>query len=266
MAYTLHYTTYGQGTPIILLHGFPFHSGIWKDQAVALSDSFQIITPDLRGFGGSLASEGVYEMETFAQDVLNLMDTLRIEKAAILGHSMGGYVTFALWQLAAERFLGMGLVATHAWADTEQVREGREATISAVMERGTPAIVEAMLPRLFAPHEDPIEAGIETARSIMLSARPVPIMNALRGMMRRPDSSALLPHINVPTLIMTGDEDAILPPSRAEDMAKLLPNATLVTIEHSGHMPMLEQPGATSLAIQQFMQEVKRTQENKSQD
>lgn len=198
MAYILHYTTYGQGTPIILLHGFPFHSAIWKDQATALSDSFQIITPDLRGFGASLASEGIYEMEHLARDVLNLMDALRIEKAAILGHSMGGYVTLALWKLAAERFLAIGLVATHAWADTEQVREGREATISAVMERGAPAIVEAMLPRLFASHQDPSEAGVETARSIMLSARPVPIMNALRGMMRRPDSSALLAHINVP--------------------------------------------------------------------
>jgi len=249
----LSYTEQGQGTPLILLHGFPFNSSLWQHQMRSLSDAYRVIAPDLRGFGRSEAAEDIYEMTLLAQDVLHLLDTLAIKKAVIMGHSMGGYVTLALWRLAAERFSALGLIASHVWADSDAQRQGREQLIAQVMERGAAAVVEALLPRLFAPKLRKDAPIVNQARTMMLAARPTSLTSALRGMMRRPDSSDLLPQIAVPTLIMCGDSDPIVPPERAEQMARLLPNATLVTIQNAAHMPMLEQPQATATAIRHFL-------------
>lgn len=256
----LSYTEQGQGTPLVLLHGFPFKSALWQHQMRSLSDTCRVIAPDLRGFGRSEAAEGVYEMSLMAQDVLRLLDALAIEKAAIIGHSMGGYVTLALWRLAADRFSALGLIASHAWADDAAQRQKREELIAQVMERGAIAVAEAMLPRLFAPKLRKDAPIVRQARRMMLEARPTSLTSALRGMMYRPDSSDLLPQIGVPSLIVCGDSDPIVPLDRAEQMARLLPNATLVTIQNAAHMPMLEQPQATALAIRHFLAAVRRPQ------
>src|SRR5215475_5055872 len=115
---TLHYSEQGQGLPVVLLHGYPLSSAIWQTQQNGLSDHYRVITPDLRGHGQSPAPDGVYEMETMARDVLSLLDSLQVEKAAIMGHSMGGYVTFALWRLAPERFAAFGLICSQAQPDS----------------------------------------------------------------------------------------------------------------------------------------------------
>lgn len=252
---SLHFAEQGQGSPLLLLHGFPFNGSLWLEQVRALGDHHRVITPDLRGHGQSPAPEGTYSMEAMAGDVLRLLDTLDIEKAAIMGHSMGGYVTFALWRLAPERFSAIGLICTHAWADTPAMRENRENQAHQVFVQGSVAIAEAMMPRLFAPGVATDEPFIEQTRTMMLNTRPIGIMGALRGMAARPDSSGLLPGINVPVLVIAGDSDAIIPLQRAEAMAQAIPSATLVTIENAGHMPMLEQPQATGLAIRNFMNE-----------
>jgi 3-oxoadipate enol-lactonase len=252
---TLHYTEQGQGMPLVLLHGFPLSGVIWHEQARALSDHHRIITPDLRGHGASPAPDGTYEMETMARDVLHLLDTLGVEKTTIIGHSMGGYVTLALWRIAPERFQSIGLVGSHAMADTDEARQGRLAQADKVFLQGSVVVADAMQPRLFAPGVDPEEPFIEQVRTIMLNTRPSGIIGALRGMAARPDSTGLLPHINIPALVVTGDSDQLIPPQRAEATAAALPNATLVTIENAGHMPMVEQPQATALAIRNFLAE-----------
>lgn len=251
--FTLSYSEQGQGLPLILLHGFPFNSTLWREQARSLSDACRLIMPDLRGFGQSEAAEGTYAMALMAQDVLNLMDKLELEQAAIMGHSMGGYVALALWNLAPQRFSAFGLIASHAWADSEAQRQGREQLIEQVSARGAAAVIDAMLPRLFVPNLPEDEPIREQARLMMQAARPTSLMSAIRGMMYRPDSSALLPRINVPALILCGDSDPIVPLARAEEMARLLPEATLITIENAAHMPMLEQPQATAFALRTFL-------------
>lgn len=253
---SLHYTEQGQGTPLVLLHGFPLSSAIWQEQVRALSDHYRIITPDLRGHGASPAPDGTYDMEAMARDVLRLLDALNVEKAAIVGHSMGGYVTLALWRIASERFVAIGLIASHAMADSEEARQNRLTQAEKVFMHGSVAIVDGMMAKLFAPKVAAEEPFIEQVRNIMLNTRPSGIIGALRGMAARPDSTELLPHINVPALVMVGDSDQLIPPPRSEATAAALPNATLVTIENAGHMPMLEQPQATALALRNFLAEL----------
>src|SRR5579871_5777811 len=112
----LHYSEAGQGAPVVLLHGFPLSSAIWQEQQRSLSDRFRVITPDLRGHGNSPAPSGAYTMESLAQDLLALLDSLGIAQAAILGHSMGGYIALAALKLAPERFTALGLIASQAGA------------------------------------------------------------------------------------------------------------------------------------------------------
>ncbi len=255
-AINLHYSETGQGLPLILLHGFPLNSTIWNEQARALGDHCRTIAPDLRGHGQSAVPETTYEMDSMADDVFRLMDTLGIHRATIIGHSMGGYVTLAAWQRDPSRFEALGLIGAHAWADSDEQRKNRADQVDRVFVEGSAAIAEIMMPRLFAPNVDQTESFIEQTRLIMLATKPMGIIGSLRGMAARPDLSAMLPKISVPVLIIVGDSDQIVPMQRAEAMASALPNAVLATIENAGHMPMLEQPQATALAIRNFLAEI----------
>jgi len=255
---TLHYTERGQATqgkPVVLLHGYPLNSTIWQTEQDGLSDHYHVITPDLRGHGESPAPEGIYEMDSMAQDVIALLDSLGVEKAAIMGHSMGGYVTLALWRLVPERFLALGLIDSQAGADSPEGREGRYKTAEKVFMEGSKAVEQAMLPKMFAaglPTEQPI---LEQVRTMILNTRPNGMIGVLKGMAARPDSKDLIGKITVPVLLLTGDKDQLIPMQRSSDMAEAIPGATLVTIENAGHLPMLEQPQATLMAIHNFLDE-----------
>ncbi len=252
----LHYSESGQGTPVILLHGFPFCGGIWHKQQERLSDLYRIIAPDLRGHGQSPAPAGVYDMQTLARDVLALLDSLQIEKAVLLGHSMGGYVALAAWKLAPARFLALGLIDSQAAPDTEEARSGRVKMAEKVAKEGSQAVATAMLPRLFAPALSTGDPIVEQVRQMILKTPGAAIISSLNGMAARPDSSAMLRTINVPMLILTGDKDQIIATATAEAMAARLPKATLAVIENAGHMPMLERPEATTTAIRKFLSDV----------
>jgi 3-oxoadipate enol-lactonase len=249
----LHYSESGQGPPVVLLHGFPLTSAIWTQQRQRLADHYRVITPDLRGHGQSPAPAGVYAMEALAGDVLALLDSLRIEKAVIMGHSMGGYVTLAAWRLASERFPALGLIDSQAGADTAEGRQGRMQLAEKVAAQGTQVAADAMLSRLFAPS---IEAGgpvWEQVRQMIMNTPQAGIIGALNGMAVRPDSHPILPTIDVPVLIVTGDQDKIIPLAIAETMTAAFSKATLKVIANAGHMTMLEQPEATTKAIEEFL-------------
>ena len=250
---TLNYSDAGQGTALVLLHGFPLSGAIWHDQRDRLSERYRVIAPDLRGHGGSPAPSGVYAMDLLAHDVVALLDALRISKAVIMGHSMGGYVTLAAWKLDPERFLALGLIASQAGADTEEGRQGRYKMADKVAAHGSKVVAEAMLPKLFSP-DLPAEAPIVAwASQLILRTQPAGIIGSLKGMAERPDSGALLSEISVPVLILAGNQDQIVAPDKAKAMAAATRTATLTMVDHAGHMPMLEQPQATTAAIRNFL-------------
>ncbi len=215
----LFYSEAGQGTPVVLLHGFPLTGDIWYQQQQGLSDGYRVITPDLRGHGRSPAPPGVYEMDLLAGDVLALLDTLLIKQAVIMGHSMGGYVALAAWKRAPDRFLALGLIASQAGADTEQGRQGRYLLADKVATQGSKVVAEAMLPKLFAPNLSAHAPIIDGVGQMILNTASAGIVGALKGMALRPDSGPMLPSINIPVLILAGDKDQIVPPEKAKAMA-----------------------------------------------
>jgi len=248
---TLHYSEAGTGTPIVLLHGFPLSSEIWRAQRSGLSDRWRVITPDLRGHGKTPAPDGAYSMEAMAQDLLALFDSLRIPKAIVLGHSMGGYVTLAAAKIAPERLLAVGLVASQAAADTEEARQGRFKTIEKVAAEGNTVVAAAMIPRLFAPGADP--RIVDVARQMILNTPRAAIIGTLQAMAARENTEAVLAKMKVPVLLLAGEHDQIIPLVKSQSLAAAVPGAKLVVIEKVGHMPMLEDPARTTAEIGEFL-------------
>jgi len=246
---TIPITDQGGGTAIIWIHGFPLSSRIFHEQLDIMGARH--LMPDLSGFGRAPEPSGKTTMDSYAREVLALLDERGIQRAVFAGFSMGGYVLLAAARLAPQRFAGAILIDTREAADTPEIKKGRYETMKKVKEQGVKVVVDAMLPKLLTPKAAP--HLVEEVKTMMLSSSAAGVMAALKAMAERPDSSDLLPRLAVPALVVVGAGDTITPPSDSERMAKLLPRATLVTIPNAAHLSNLEQPAQFNEAIQEFL-------------
>lgn len=232
---TLAFERRGKGTPLVLLHGFPLDHHTWDFAAPRLEDSFDLIIPDLRGFGESATSDTTYTMDDFASDIAGLLDYLGIKKTAIAGHSMGGYVALAFTKLHPERVSGLGLVSTQTLADPPDRKEGRYKSAADVGENGIGSVVEAMTPKFTEDKEIQL-----SSREIMERQKPGAFIGALKAMAERMDTTSLLSSFNSPLVVIHGDKDNLIPIDRAREVKLLVPSAHLVELQGVGHLPMME--------------------------
>jgi len=234
----------GQGPPLVLLHGYPLDHSIWHEVAGLLGSSFDVVLPDLRGFGQSAAPQDEYGMTEMAADIAGLLDQLGMERAAIAGHSMGGYVALAFARAYPERISGLGLVSSQAVADSAEGRERRFATARQVAAEGLGFIADSMPEKLSA---DPRVQAL--CAEIIHQQRPAGIVGALKAMAGRADATGSLPSFSFPVSILHGDGDALIPAERAAEMKAAIPHARLTDFPQGGHMLMLENPPATADAL-----------------
>ena len=243
----LYYEEYGQGLPVVFLHGFPFDHTIWEPLVPLLSADARMILPDLRGFGNSPVAEGVSSMRLQAEDVVHLMDRLGIEKAVVVGHSMGGYVSLSFAQAYPGRLLGLGLVATHAAADTPERRQARYKLAEMAEHKGARVVASNMVNTL-----TPRKELLEPINGLILRAHPTGIAGALKGMAERHDLTGELSNITVPAVVIVGKADQLLSRERVETMVQMLPKSWLVEIPGAGHMLTMEDPQAVAGALRQL--------------
>lgn len=240
----LAYERRGTGSPLVLLHGYPLDHHLWDEVVPLLQDTFDLIVPDLRGFGESSTVDSFYTMEDIASDIAALLDHLEIEKTAMVGHSMGGYVALAFARLYPERITGLGLVSTQVLADAPDRRDGRYKSAAEVADKGIASVVAAMTPKFTS------DARLqEFARQSMEQQQPAAYIGALKAMAERVDSTPLLSSLTVPVVIVHGDADSLIPIDRAREVKAALPNAHLVEIGGAGHMPMMEAKERTAQAL-----------------
>ena len=241
----------GAGVPLVLLHGFPFDHTLWDAQMAPLSEVARVLAPDLPGFGRSAPlGGGAPTMDAYADAVVAWADGLGLDRFILVGHSMGGYVAFAVLRRHSARVRGLGLVCTRAGADSEQARANREQQSTGVRERGAVVVAEAMLPGLLAPgaaQEHP--AMVDHVRRLMLGQPPAGIIAALAAMATRPDSTPLPPAITVPTVVVAGADDRIISRPDVDLLAARIRGARQVIIPGAGHLPMLEQPEKLTAAL-----------------
>jgi len=235
------YTDAGMGRPVVLIHGYPFNRSLWDEQVAALSSSYRVIAPDLRGFGDTDASSGPATMNRMADDVARLMDHLGISQAVIGGLSMGGYVALAFYKQFPSRVRALVLADTRAQADTEEAKQTRVQQAEKALSEGMAGIADAMLPKLLTPETVSKRPEIvKRVRDMMLKTKPEGAASALLGMAEREDQTPLLPTITSPTLILVGAEDAITPVADSEKMHNEIAGSRLVVLENAGHVSNLE--------------------------
>ncbi|MBE3597273.1 MAG: alpha/beta fold hydrolase [Limnochordaceae bacterium] len=228
---------------------------MWQPQMQALAErGFSAVAVDLPGFGSSPLRDE-QDLDGFAARVLEVLDGLQVERAAFVGLSMGGYVLFRLWQQAPHRIGALVLADTRAEADSPEARERRYAQASQVAVLGVEAILEGFVAgALGRATLDGRPGVVETVRRLVREARPAGVVNALRAMAVRPDSTPLLPRITVPTLVVVGEQDGLTPPDVARRMAAAVPGATLSVVPEAGHLSSLEAPGTFNRQLLDFLE------------
>jgi len=249
----LYYEVSGSGPNLVLLHPFPLNHHFWDQVVPALSRHHRVLAPDLRGHGESELGEGPATMAKHADDLLALCDAEKIQRAAFVGVSIGGYVLFEFWRKHRERVSALVLSNTRATAETEESRANRLRIADDVLQHGTDAFVEEMLGKLLGSTTRSERPEIvESARRMMQQMSPEDIAEVQRGMAERPDSVETLSSIDVPALVTAGEED-IPPLNAAELMHERISGSRLEVIAKAGHYAAMERPGEYSKLLLGFV-------------
>ena len=254
------YQVLGSGPPVVLLHPFPANHEFWLPAAQALITRYQVILPDLRGHGESESGEGPATMEKHASDIARVMDHAGLGRAPLIGVSIGGYAIFEFWRRYRPRVSALALCNTKAQADSPEARAGRLQAAAEVLEHGTEPFFESMLPKLLGKttremRPDVVQGALSMMRK--MSAEDVALVQ--RGMAERPDSVPTLRTINVPTLVVTGDEDVLTGLAEAELMRQNIGGRRLTMIPKAGHYSPWEQPEEVDGVLRQFLDSIPRT-------
>jgi pimeloyl-ACP methyl ester carboxylesterase len=239
---------------VLLVHGFPLDHTQWAGQLQGLA-GWTRLAPDLRGVGRSAAVGEPASMAAYAADLIALLDRLGIGQAVCCGLSMGGYVLFELLRQRPDRVRALILCDTKAEADTPEGQRGRDELVSLARQAGSAAVVDRLLPKLLGATTRRDAPGlVESVRAMALGMPVEGMVGALVAMRDRPDSTSLLPTIDVPALVIGGVEDEITPPAGMRALAARIPGATFVDVPRAGHLAPLEQPGQVNAHLQDFLE------------
>ncbi len=242
--------------PIIFVHGFPYDHTMWDKQIDYLKDDYYCVTYDIRGLGSSAIGDGQYTMESYVDDLLEIISELTLIKPVLCGLSMGGYMAFRAIERSQDTFSSLILCDTKAEADSDEGKLIRASKIKQINEEGIEAFVESFVPTCFA--EDTIENRNDLFQSVLSKCKTndsIGVKGALIAMLSRTDTTNYLSKINIPTLIIVGENDALTPPAVMKSLNESISNSKFVVINDSGHMTPIEKPAAVNEAIDNFLKE-----------
>ena len=226
---------------IIFIHGFPFNKSMWNLQIEALKDNYRVIAYDIRGHGSSDGGNQDFSIDLFVQDLILLMNTLKIFKAVLCGLSMGGYIALNAIKYHPERFEALVLSDTQCKADTLEIREKRINTLENIVEKGVERFADESVKNLFAGRSFTTNTQeIAAVRKMILDTSEQTLCNTLFALSTRSETCGDLSNIIVPVLIMVGEEDKITALAEAIFMNKGIKNSILHVISGSGHLPNME--------------------------
>jgi pimeloyl-ACP methyl ester carboxylesterase len=251
------YELLGNGPPVVLLHPFPANHEFWYPAARALESRYRLILPDLRGHGDSGVGQGPATMEKHAADLVRVLDQEQIGRALFVGVSIGGYILFEFWRRYRARVTALALCNTKAAGETAESRAARLQAAADVLERGREPFFESLIPKLLGETTRRTRPDfVEGALRMMRKMSPEDVALVQRGMAERPDSVDTLKTINVPALIVTGDEDVATGVSDAELMKRHIAGSQMKVIAKAGHYSPWEQPEEVGKILRQFVNSV----------
>jgi 3-oxoadipate enol-lactonase len=251
----LAYDDLGQGQPLLFIHGYPLSRRMWQPQISGLASDFRVLALDLRGHGESQTVTGPYLMSLLADDCADFLEGLAIQQPVVVcGLSMGGYVAFEFYRQHPKQVAGLVLAATRPGPDTPEGRSNRDKSGALASQQGVSAIAEAMLPKLMSPATYQRQPDlVNQVKTILESISLEGVIGDLQGMKERPDSTLTLAEIKVPTLVLHGADDQLVPLREAEIMREAISNSRLEVISEAGHLLNLEQPEWFNRLIKDFI-------------
>jgi 3-oxoadipate enol-lactonase len=254
--YTVSYTDVGdKNAPAILfIHGFPFNKNMWAGQVDALKGNFRVVAYDVRGHGGSDIGHVDFSIDLFVTDLINLMDTLQIEKAILCGLSMGGYIALHALEQYPGRFEALILCDTQCMADTPEGKEKRMKAIESIKTNGVALYAKASIINLFAEGSfQTKQKEIATIQKTIEQTSSETLCQTLMALAQRRETCTRLTEIKIPVLIIVGREDKITPVATAKLMNEKIKHSILIIIEHAGHLANLENPSDFNYQLKQFV-------------
>ena len=264
--FTTCYNDLGTGSvPVIFIHGFPFDKSSWHPQMEFLSDKFRVISYDIRGFGKSTAETQIESIHQFADDLINFMDALNINKAIVCGLSMGGYILLNAISLYPERFYAIVLSDTQCIADSESVKQKRIETISQILAGGFQSFAEEFVKKIFCTETlDTKPELVEKILNTILSTSSITVTKTLNALANRNDMCNSLHQISIPAMIICGSDDVITPPKQSEFLHNSIRGSRTHLINNAGHLTNLEQPGEFNNYLINFISDVLNQMEKSS--
>ncbi len=246
------YRASGQGPAIVFIHGFLESARIWRAFAYKLSSRFRVIRVNLPGHGGSSVFQETHSMELMAAAVHTVLKKEGIDKAMIVGHSMGGYVSLAFAEQWPEMINGLVMFSTSSYADTKARKIERDKAMEDA-EATKMKYVSSVIPHLF--HE---RTGNKASKKIYKLVKLAGeqstegIVTAIKGMKQRKDRSDVLNKSKFPTLFLAGRHDLLIQAKKVEEMQKNTPGSSIHWLERSGHFGFIEQRKESMEVIRNF--------------
>ncbi len=244
---TIAFDRFGHGKPLLMIHGFPLDHHSWDGIKVHLADKFDLILPDLPGFGDSDIGKDEASTAQIAQDLAALLDHLKVQKAFVAGHSMGGYVALALAQQQPGKIFGLGMISSQVLPDSDERKKARLASAEKVSTEGVGVLLD-MAEKLSA---DP--RLVPYFRDMILRQKPAGVIAGLKAMAARPDATPFFSKFKFPVVLVHGNDDSLIPPARTLEMKEMLSHAEVILLDKVGHSPMIEQPEKTAAALLKFL-------------
>jgi len=253
----MYYTDTGPASrpTIVLIHGFPFGSEMWHSQVRALKGSYRVVTYDLRGHGRSDTGDGQFTLEFLVDDLVALLDELKIERAILCGLSMGGYVSLRAAERDTDRVNGLILCDTKSEADTNESKLARSAAIKVIKKNGVKPFAKSFLGQAFCSTSLSNQTLVRAARKIICRNKPLGLCGTLLALAGRTDTTGFLPLIRVPTLILVGDSDKVTPPDFARRMHSSIQGSELHMIAEAGHFCNMENSSDFNAYLLKFLGE-----------
>jgi pimeloyl-ACP methyl ester carboxylesterase len=254
------YEVSGDGPSVVLLHPFPLDHNFWTAVSAQLSSRYRLIIPDLRAHGASELGDGPATMQKLADDLARICREEKAGRAMFVGVSIGGYLLFEFWRRYREQIAALVLANTRAGAETPESKAARLQAADRVLREGTAGFIEEMLAKLLSPATRSNRPDIvDAARKMMQAMSPDDVAGVQRGMAERSDSVPTLATINVPTLIIAGEDDSV-PLSEFELMRERIAESELRVVPRAGHYAALEMPQEFGRLLREFLDAVASSQ------
>ena len=240
--------------PIIFIHGFPFNHEMWRAQLDFLKSQRRAIAYDVRCHGRTKLSPVGASIDLFADDLIMLMDHLKLKKAIICGLSMGGYIALRFFEKYATRVSALILCDTKSTPDTDEGKIKRFDSIKKIRKSRVSEFADAFSKNAVAKKTSP--KILNFAKKMIESNSADSICSSLLALAARTDTTLALTAIHVPTLVIVGEEDKLTPLSDSQKMMAQIPDATLEIIPKVGHLSNLENPDEFNLILKKFLSEL----------